>query len=229
MPSKTKPIFVFAGYRDWAIAILDGLRGKHPAVTLRQADTPEKLTALIKGDNPAAVLMAGWSWILPDDEVEKQPIYGLHPSDLPAYAGGSPIQHQIIDGVTESKVSIFRLSPGVDSGPIIGKADLSLTGHLDEIFSRITECGIDLFTDIVTAFPDISETPQPPVTASAIRRLRPEDSRLEKSKIADLTCRDLFNLIRAREDPYPNVFIEDETGRLSFKRVEFDPADTSDT
>jgi methionyl-tRNA formyltransferase len=229
MPSKTEPVFVFAGYRDWAVAILDGLRSKHRAVTLRHADTPEKLAALINGDNPAAVLMAGWSWILPNDEVEKQPIYGLHPSDLPAYAGGSPIQHQIIDGVTESKVSIFRLCPGVDSGPIINKADLSLNGHLDEIFDRITECGIGLFADIMTAFPDVSETPQPPVSHAATRRLRPEDSRLEKSKIAELTCRDLFNLIRAREDPYPNVFIEDETGRLSFKRVEFDPADNSDT
>jgi len=228
MPSKTEPVFVFAGYRDWALAILDGLRSKHPTVTVRHADTPEKLTALIKDDHISAVLMAGWSWVLPDHEVEKQPIYGLHPSDLPAYAGGSPIQNQIIDGVTASKVSIFRLQPGIDSGPIIAKADLSLDGHLDEIFGRITEQGIILFADILDTFPNVAETPQPPGSGNTVRRLKPEDSKLTKSEFADLTCHDLNNLIRAREDPYPNVYIEDETGRLYFKRVEFEPSDGSD-
>lgn len=226
MPSKTEPVFVFAGYRDWAVAILDGLRRTHPTVTMRHADTPEKLTALLKDDTPDAVLMAGWSWILPDEEVEKQPVYGLHPSDLPAYAGGSPLQHQIIDGVTASKISIFRLQPGIDSGPIISKADLSLDGHLDEIFGRITEQGIVLFADILSTFPDVDETPQPPGSSDTVRRLKPEDSKLTKSSLADLTCHDLYNLIRAREDPYPNVYIEDETGRLYIKRVEFDPSDT---
>ena len=36
-----------------------------------------------------------------------------------------------------------------------------------------------------------------------------------------MTAQNLYDTIRCREDPYPNAYIEDETGRLIFKRVEF--------
>ena len=43
----------------------------------------------------------------------------LHPSSLPQYRGGSPIQNQIIDGIKESEVCIFKMEKEIDSGQII--------------------------------------------------------------------------------------------------------------
>ena len=50
----------------------------------------------------------------------------MHPSDLPKYAGGSPIQHQIINGVINSKATLFEVTKEIDSGPILYKTNLSL-------------------------------------------------------------------------------------------------------
>ncbi len=43
----------------------------------------------------------------------------FHPSILPAYRGGAAMQWQIIDGVTETGVSIFVPDQGVDTGPVV--------------------------------------------------------------------------------------------------------------
>ena len=68
----------------------------------------------------------------------------LHPSPLPKYRGGSPIQNQIINGEIESAVSIFLMDSGLDSGPIYCQESFSLEGELSEIFSRIVRIGIAL-------------------------------------------------------------------------------------
>ena len=43
----------------------------------------------------------------------------VHPSLLPKYRGAAPIQWAIINGETETGVTIFRLSPRVDAGDIL--------------------------------------------------------------------------------------------------------------
>lgn len=46
-------------------------------------------------------------------------IYGIHPSLLPKYRGPSPLQQQILDGVIETGVTIFKIDLGEDTGPIV--------------------------------------------------------------------------------------------------------------
>ena len=58
----------------------------------------------------------------------------LHPSPLPKYRGGSPIQNQIIDGKLHSAVTIFLMDNGIDTGPIAEQKYLSLEGTIEKIF-----------------------------------------------------------------------------------------------
>ena len=57
-----------------------------------------------------------------------------HPSPLPKFRGGSPIQNQIINGKSDSAVSIFKISEKLDEGDIIYQKYLSLEGELSKIF-----------------------------------------------------------------------------------------------
>ena len=207
MPLKIEHIVVFAGYRDWSEKILSELELQFPDCVFLQVRTNSQLIKVLRNLNVDLVLMAGWSWIVPSDLVEKVPIYGMHPSDLPKYAGGSPIQHQIIDGVLDSKISIFQLSPELDAGAIVGKSELDLRGHLDQIFERITQNTILLFSQLLHEFPNVKSMENASDEFETRRRLKPEDSRIEKNEILNLSCLNLFNLIRAREEPYPNVYI----------------------
>lgn len=227
MPLKTEPVIVFAGYRDWALAILGRLEEAFPNNIVIHAKTPKSLAAVIEAMESDIVVLAGWSWILDDALVESNFVVGLHPSDLPDYAGGSPIQHQILGGVLDSKLSLYRVTPKLDQGPVLAKADLSLRGHMSEIFERMTDAGSDLLLGAVSdldGFKHKASASQSSFGASETRkRLMPEMSRLEKAELGSLTVRYLFDFIRARETPYPNAFIEDETGTLYFRHVEFEP------
>ena len=49
----------------------------------------------------------------------------------------------------------------------------------------------------------------------------PRDSKLSKKDLISLSARELYNFIRCLEDPYPNAYIEDETGRMPLKKVTF--------
>ncbi|MEE2672441.1 MAG: formyltransferase family protein, partial [Myxococcota bacterium] len=59
--------------------------------------------------------------ILPPEIVD-QPEHGsvcFHPSLLPKYRGGNALAWQIIRGETESGVSVFHVTEGVDEGPLV--------------------------------------------------------------------------------------------------------------
>src|SRR5262245_29189400 len=43
----------------------------------------------------------------------------FHPSLLPRYRGGSAIKWQLINGETETGVTVFWVDPGIDTGPIL--------------------------------------------------------------------------------------------------------------
>ncbi len=45
----------------------------------------------------------------------------LHPSLLPAYRGATPVPHQILDGISESGITIIKMTGEFDAGPIVAQ------------------------------------------------------------------------------------------------------------
>lgn len=222
-------MILFAGYRPWAFKALERIRPialKHiKVVTLN-----EELKALLTGSRRYdAVFLAGWSWILDAQLCRDNLIVGVHPSDLPRYAGGTPIQHQILDGVRTSKATLFRLTEKVDQGPTIIKEHLDLSGSLDEVFESLAIATARLYLRFESSLPNPPEMPPPvqdPPKEFHKRRLTPIDGRLTSSSLEKMTARGLYDFLRCREDVggesvYPNSYFEDETGRVFFRKVGF--------
>lgn len=212
---------LFCGYRDWSVKVLAGLEAAFNAGRFCHATTPEGLTRLMNVAKHDVVLVAGWSWKIPSDIVDNNVVIGMHPSRLPDYAGGSPIQHQILDGLKSSEATLFRLSSKLDGGDIVMSAPYSLEGHMTDVFDELTRVTTELFVDLMKGWPNVPYRAQEHVTVR--KRLRPEQSCLPRETFTTKTCADIYDTIRCREDPYPNTYIEDETGRLTFKVVEFEP------
>lgn len=230
---------LFAAYRDWAKIVFYRLcqdkecwRHFFDLVT-----TPEDFATKALAYEWDAIVLVGWSWKVSADVVNSRLVVGMHPSDLPMYAGGSPIQNQILDGVEETKATLFKLNEKFDQGEIVDKEPISLKGHLDEVFSSIQDASVTLIQRFVKRHPNNVFIPQTG-EKHVVRRLKPEHSRLpnpgnpmQGSILADklvgevkpMTCKELWDHIRCREDPYPNAYFEDETGKLVIKRVEFEP------
>ena len=209
-------------YRDWAINTYINLRELFPSINFILIKSEDEFITLGKESKlPKLIFCIGWSSIISSDIVKEKIILGVHPSDLPDYAGGSPIQNQIINGISSSKMTLFKLSEELDSGPYISKLPLSLDGHIKDIFKRMELTSTILFRDFLNSHPNnvFKDINRP---SKCFKRIKPGDSELTKNMFQELTSKEIFDLIRCREDPYPNCFLKDSSGKLFFKFCEFE-------
>ena len=204
---------VCVGYRDWAIQIYRSIHAVDRDILL--ITSKEDLDyRTVEEFCPDYVLFYGWSWIVPEQFINSFQCLMLHPSPLPKYRGGSPIQNQIINGEKTSSVSIFLMEAGLDAGPIYCQQSFSLDGELSEIFSRIVQIGILLTERILSE--NITPTPQDHSLATYCRRRSPAESEISQQELRDSPAEYLYNKIRMLQDPYPNAYIVGADGRKVF-------------
>lgn len=226
---------LICAYRDWAIECFHKLQDclqfnddqNVHAMPSEYYDfylttEPEAMEKIARASKWDLIVLIGWSWKIPTDIVNSTLCVGMHPSDLPKYAGGSPIQNQILDGLTTSRATIFRLNERFDQGEILKKEPFSLEGHLTDVFRSLTSATTSLLMSVIKEHPNHDFHPQGS-EGFVKKRLKPEHSKITPAHLSGLTCKQLYDFIRCREDPYPNAYLEDETGKLLIKLVEFEP------
>lgn len=212
------------GYREWAKEIFQAAKDLSEGSDLiwhwhkddRHLCDDRNLTFLI-----------GWSDILPREYYEDVPTFVLHPSKLPKYRGGSPIQNQILDGMTRSAVTIFSLDikhPKVDSGPIAWQMAMSLDGEMTDILHRISTIGFIGVTEVVNRIRSetLVLTPQIEEEATTYKRRKPKDSEITREELATSRAEDLYNKVRALQSPYPTAFISTIDGRLYIEKARYE-------
>ena len=133
---------MICGYRDWSYQLYSKLEYIYDC-DMTYIDDNHFLETAIKEIQPDIIFFIGWSWIVEQDIIDNYPCICLHPSPLPKYRGGSPIQHQKINGEKESAVTLFEMDGGIDTGDILYQESFSLDGDLKDIFNRIVEVGFN--------------------------------------------------------------------------------------
>jgi len=207
------------GYRNWALNIYYALKEKTNH-KIKIIDSKKKYDdSLIKNFRPDLVLFYGWSWKVSEKIINEYQCIMLHPSPLPKYRGGSPIQNQIIRGETKSAVTIFIMTTKFDEGNIVGQKSFSLEGFIPDIFKRIEKIGLDLTLKFLEG--DYIELKQNSNDASYFNRIEPKESELSIDEIKNKDGAYLFNKIRMLTGPYPHAFIRTKDNkRLIIKSVE---------
>ncbi len=204
-------------YRDWAKTIYrkleDTLQKEHSFLYINSKE--QYSDELVNNFNPDLILWYGWSWIIPENILNKYYSIMLHPSKLPKYRGGSPIQNQIINGEEKSAVTLFKINNKMDEGEIIKQKNFSLSGSLNNVFDRIIDVGFELSLDVLKNFPNIETYDQKGQPTYFSRRL-PGQSEITIEDIKNSSAKYLYNKIRALQDPYPNAFIECSDGKKLF-------------
>ena len=194
-------------YRDWAIDIYDKVqdvyKDEHNFLIWRKKDDFD--ASQLKEFRPDLILWYGWSWIVEDTFVNDYESVMLHPSPLPKYRGGSPIQNQIINGEKIGAVTLFRMNEGLDKGDIYQQLPMSLTGTLDDIFRRISDLGFAATCDIINK--NYTLRAQDESKSSYYKRRSPNDSEITLEELETRSSEYLHNKIRMLADPYPNAFI----------------------
>jgi len=201
---------VFYGYRDWAFDIFKNIDLKDKLLITNQNYD------IIKKIKPEIVFFVGWSYIVPKDIIENYYCICLHPSPLPKYRGGSPIQNQLINGETWSAITLFKMDEGIDTGDIINQYGFSLKGNLKQIFKRIIHNSTNSINIVIENFDifknEINLKKQDENRATFFKRRKPSDSEITIEEIQNSTPKRLYNKIRGLSDPYPNAYIKCKNG-----------------
>lgn len=205
------------GYRAWAIEIYNNLRSDGYNVLIMEEYDDKK----IREYNPKYILFYGWSKIIDEKIIDDFKCIMLHPSPLPKYRGGSPIQNQIIRNEIHSAVTLFIIDKGIDTGDIIAQEYLSLDGNLNTIFKKITQIGLKLTKNILSN--GYKRKKQNESEATYYKRRKPEMSEITLDELASKDSKYLYNKIRMLADPYPNAYIRTKDGKkIKLKNVEIE-------
>ncbi|PMV25363.1 MULTISPECIES: bifunctional UDP-4-amino-4-deoxy-L-arabinose formyltransferase/UDP-glucuronic acid oxidase ArnA [unclassified Pseudomonas] len=132
--------------------------------------------------------------------------FNLHGSLLPKYRGRAPANWVLVNGETETGVTLHRMVKRADAGAILAQQkviiernDTGLTLH-----AKLRDAASTLLRDALPqlAQDKLTETAQDESQATYFGRRTAADGKLEWKKPAE----ELFNLVRAVTQPYPGAF-----------------------
>lgn len=120
----------------------------------------------------------------------------VHGSLLPKYRGGAPIQKSIINGETETGITIMYMAPKMDAGDIIAQRSIPILDSDDNgsMFSKLSILGRDLLTEVLPSIID-GTNPRIPQDESKVTysyNITHEEQFIDWNKSA----RDVFNQVR---------------------------------
>ena len=132
--------------------------------------------------------------------------YNLHGSLLPKYRGRAPINWAVIEGETETGVTLHRMDAKPDHGPIVDQERVPIL--IDDTAKQVSDkltlaCGILLDRALPALFAGTaSETPQDLSQSSYFGARTPADGRIDWRWPA----LKVHNLVRGTTHPYPGAF-----------------------
>jgi methionyl-tRNA formyltransferase len=138
------------------------------------------------------VVLAAYGALLPEPVLDRALWLNVHPSLLPRWRGAAPIERALMAGDPETGVTIIKLVPELDAGPIAAQRSFPV-GEEDDfgtVSARAAELGAELIDE---ALYERSFTPQPAEGVTYAEKITPADRQLDWSRPAE----ELLNRVRA--------------------------------
>jgi methionyl-tRNA formyltransferase len=156
---------------------------------------------------PDVIVVAAFGQLLPKPvlELPRLGCLNIHPSLLPKFRGASPLAAAILAGDKFSGVSIIRLDEGMDSGPVLARAQIPIadsdtTASLGEKLSLV---GAGLLGEVLVGWVrgEISPQPQDDTKATYCQPIAKEDGEIDWK----LPALEIWRRVRAFY-PWPGSF-----------------------
>ena len=135
---------------------------------------------------------AAYGLLIPEAVLGRALWLNVHPSLLPRWRGAAPIERALMAGDAETGVSIIKLVPELDAGPIVAQRSFPLREEDDfgSVSARAGALAAELLED---ALQNPQLTPQPDEGVTYAAKIGPEDRELDWDRPAE----ELLNRIRA--------------------------------
>lgn len=105
----------------------------------------------IKEYNPDLIVTCAYGKIVPKELIEEPRLgcVNVHASLLPKYRGGAPIHHALINGETETGITIMYMDEGLDTGDMISKEVVSINkeDNVETMHEKLSKVGAKLLKE----------------------------------------------------------------------------------
>jgi len=172
---------------------------------------------LCKSLDLEVAVTAAYGKILPGDllEVPKYGFLNLHPSDLPKYRGPAPVQWTLINGDSQTAVSLMQTDIGMDTGPVAAKFYSAVDPNETaiDLSNRLRDEGIKLLLEALNDLEHLKLTPQPAEGTHA-PMLHKDDGKIIWARPA----LDIYNRHRGVQ-PWPGSWFEYQGKRVKVLKM----------
>ncbi len=170
-------------------------------VPVNEVEDPndEDFVRHIRSLEPDFIVVSDYGKILKPNilGVPKHYPLNVHPSLLPKYRGAAPIERALMDGVSETGVTVFVMDEGVDTGPILLQERIPIDPFetKGDIVPKLAKRGALLLRSAIGGYlrGEITPTPQPGEGASYAKKIKKSELWLDFSADA----RTVVNHVRA--------------------------------
>lgn len=185
---------------------VEALRLGIPVMQPEKIKHPDALKQL-EQYNPDIIITAAYGQILPN-QILRMPKYGcvnVHASLLPKYRGAAPIHYAVMNGESETGVTLMYMEKGLDTGAMISKVKIPIDDNdtTGTLFEKLSVKGAELVIQTLPKLLDGTATaePQEDEKATYAPMLTRADEKIDWS----CTSRQIFNQVRAM-NPFPGAF-----------------------
>ncbi len=168
----------------------------------------EETKAVLERVQPEIGVIVAYGEILKSWIINSFPggLFNLHASLLPQYRGAAPINHAILNGEKETGVTVQRVVPKVDAGPILAqrKTEIGERETAEELHDRLKLIGAGCLGKVIAALDrgeELKEMQQDEEEVSTAPKLSKPDGRIDWNQDAEA----IRNQIRALT-PWPGAY-----------------------
>ena len=184
---------------------------------------PPDVAETIRAWQPDLGVVAAYGRIIPEAllELPRLGMINVHASLLPKYRGAAPVHRAVIDGETETGVTIMRLVRELDAGDMIAKVKRPIgPNETSDVVERdLAELGAGLLVDVVDrmAAGPVAEERQDFMMATYAPRLTKEEGLVDWALPANF----IHNRVRGLY-PWPHAYTYLDGQRLILLQTRMD-------
>ena len=177
-----------------------------PVIQPLRLKEPEAMQQL-RDWKPELIVVAAFGQILKPEvlELPRLGCINVHASLLPRWRGAAPIQAAILHGDDQSGVTIMRIDPGLDTGPILNQRATTITPQdtAESLGKRLAQAGANLLIETLPGYitGKIKAKPQDNNLATYAPMLDKEAGRLDFQQPAEVLARKVMAF-----NPWPGAF-----------------------
>ncbi|HEY2990481.1 MAG TPA: formyltransferase [Candidatus Binatia bacterium] len=191
-----------------------------PVYMPRNPNTPDFIEVIRKAA-PEIIFSFYYRQLLCNDllAIPRHGAMNLHGSLLPRYRGRAPVNWALVNGESETGVTLHYMVERADAGDIVAQRRVAID-HADTaltLYRKLTRAARGLLNETYPAIKTgtAPRIPQDARLATKFGGRRPEDGKIDWDQPATA----IYNLVRAVTHPYPGAFTFFRGGKLFLWRA----------